>query len=63
MDNWFCSVLNVVCIINVCPVHVGCHRPWTKMHKKYETKELSAMEMSTIQSLAVYVIKKYSTYV
>ena len=45
MANWFCSVFNVVCVVNVCTVHavdvnnwlcVGCHRPWTKMHKKNE---------------------------
>ena len=21
MTNWFCSVFNVVCVVNVCPVH------------------------------------------
>ena len=21
MANWFCSVFNVVCVVNVCPVH------------------------------------------
>ena len=21
MPNWFCSVFNVVCVVNACPVH------------------------------------------
>ena len=41
MANWFCSVFNVVCVVNVCPLHVVdlnyltlrlcCHRPWTML--------------------------------
>ena len=46
MANWSCSVFNVVCVVNVCPVHavdlneltLGCYRPWTKMHKKTKKK-------------------------
>ena len=44
MANWFCSVVNVVCVVNVCPVHAvglnqltlcGLSSSLHKMHKKY----------------------------
>ena len=48
MANWFCSVFNVVCVVNVCPVHAVDLNELTmrglslsldkKMHKKNETQ-------------------------
>ena len=60
MANWFCSVFNVVCVVDVCPVHPVVHRPWTKMHKQRNKKRNSTVLIGSFSRRFLEKLKSFN---